>query len=156
MGRKARPVADRLLDGTHRPDRHGLPPDDGGGVERLERPSSLSGRAAEVWDEYVSLLSGVVRRRDVMVLEELCWWKAQSEKLRAVADAADPTDKGHKQLVIQAGIASDKVAKLSALFGLNPTDRAKVPQGEGPRAAKVPTRPRTKLDAQGGGRDDEA
>lgn len=150
MGRKSRPVADRLLDGTYQASRHGPPPAEGGEGESLVRPSTLSGRAADVWDEYAALLSGVVRRRDVPVLAELCRWVERSERIAAALDTLKPTDGPFPKLLVSAGIATDKVAKLSALFGLNPTDRAKVPSGDGPAKAKVPTRPRTKLDAQGG------
>lgn len=146
MGRKARAVVDRIADGTYQASRHGPPPDDGGEVERLERPKSLEGRAAEVWDEYTALLSGVVRRRDIPVLVELCRWVARSDRIAEALDAMGVDTPAYRALSVTAGIASDKVDKFAARFGANPVDRPKVPQGEGPKAARVPTRPRTKLD----------
>ena len=150
MGRKRRAVEDRKLTGEYRADRHGPAPEEGGEAESLVRPSSLSTCAVLVWDELVGMLAGVARKRDVPVLAELCRWVERSNRIAAALDAMQPTDKDFGRLLVSAGIATDKVDKLASRFGLNPTDRAKVPQGEGPAKAKVPTRPRTKLDTQGG------
>lgn len=144
---------DHLRDGTYKPSKHGpLPSAEPVEAERLRRPESLTGRAAAVWSELVKLLTGVVRKRDVPVLAELCRWVERSERIAAVLDAIDATDPAFGKMLVNAGIATDKVAKLSALFGSTPADRAKVRAvvAEGGGRGKVATRPRTSLDQQEG------
>ena len=124
-------------------------------AERLVRPPSLTGRAAEVWDELAGLLGGVVRRRDVPALVELCRWVERSERIAKELDAMPPAAREFKGLLVAAGIATDKVAMLTARFGLSPADRARIKADKvaGPAAApkpKVKTRQPTKLDAAGG------
>jgi len=158
MGRPRKSIDEHLRNGTYRPDRHGpLPvpvsPADAP-AEKLVRPPSLTGRAAAVWDELAGLLGGIVRRKDIPALVELCRWIERSERIAATLDKLKPTEKEFKGLVVVAGIATDKVAVLTSRFGLSPADRAKIKAeiAAGPPKPKVPVRPATKLDKQGGPR----
>lgn len=155
MGRPKKSIAELKQSGTYRPSRHASPADtdhvEDVATEQLERPEKLDEAAAEVWDELVELLGGSIRRRDIHALVELCRWIARSDKIAADLDALAPTDKTFKALLINAGIATDKVSDLTKRFGISPADRmklkAEVPTG--PAVAKVPTRPKTKLDKMG-------
>ncbi len=159
MGSPRKPIEEHVRNGTYREDRHGplpgasLPVGDEP-VERLVKPDSLGGRAAEVWADLTGLLGGVVRRRDVPALVELCRWVERSERIAKELDAMEPTDREFKGLLISAGIATDKVAVLTARFGLSPADRARIKADRlapvAPAKPKVKTRQPTKLDAAGG------
>lgn len=136
MPQARRSIADRLLDGSYKPSKHGpLPVSEPAAGEALKLPKALNGRAAKVWKELLPLLRGVVRRRDVPVLCELCRWVARSESIAEQLDALEVTTPAFKSLIVAAGIATDKVAKLSALFGLDPANGSKVRSAAG--AGKV-------------------
>lgn len=154
MGRPKKSIEQHLKDGTYRPDRHGPIPGAGGGsgvVAPPKKPADLNSDAAAIWSKLLPLLANTVRDRDAPLLAELCLWWAELERVTTVRDAMVPGEKGYKDILIASGICADKVTKLGEKFGLSPRDRAKLkPEVQaGPVAAKVPTRPRTKLDASG-------
>jgi hypothetical protein len=155
VGRPRKSVAEHKANGTYRPGKHGVEEpavvQDGPVVEVIERPEKLSEDAAKIWDELVELLKGSIRRRDVPALVELCRWIARADKVADELDAVSPTDAKFKALMIVAGIATDKVSDLTKRFGISPADRMKLRTEvqSAPVAAKVPTRPRTKLDRAG-------
>jgi phage terminase small subunit len=154
MARPRKPVAEHLKNGTYRADRHGPLASDDVPREAFAppvKPAEMNSDAAAVWDRVIPLLAGSVRDRDSPLLAELCYWWAELERVTAVRDGMVPGEKGYNSILIASGICADKVVKLSEKFGLTPADRAKLkPEvAAGPAAAKVPTRPRTKLDAKG-------
>jgi hypothetical protein len=156
MGRPRKSIAEHVANGTYRPSRHGgaaVEPGPGDGpAETIERPTKLGAEAARIWEELAELLAGSIRKRDVPALVELARWIARSDRIAELLDSLDPTDKDFKGLLVQAGIATDKVSDLTKRFGISPADRAKlkaIPSVNGPAVAKVPTRPQTKLDRAG-------
>lgn len=175
MGRPRKSIADHLKDGTYRRDRHGPLPGESADAATVatptrepsslanpptddaiathappRKPADLVGDAAAMWDRLVVMLAGVVRERDAATLAEMCRWHAELRRVQAVLGKMTPGAKGYNQLLVAAGICGDKFEKLAGKFGMNPTDRGKLRIVEsGPRVAKVPTRPRTKLDMKG-------
>lgn len=153
MGRPRKSIAEHKANGTYRPGKHGIEPqaeEPAEPAESIERPADLGEDAARAWDELVQLLAGVIRRRDIPALKELARWTARSDRIAAELDKLKPGDKEFKALLVAAGIATDKVSDLTKRFGISPADRAKL-KAEAPvvAVAKVPTRPKTKLDKQG-------
>jgi hypothetical protein len=150
VGRPSKSIEEHKANGTYRPSRHGvlagfveLEPEP---AEALARPEKLDGEAAKVWDELVELLGDSVRKVDTPVLVELSRWIARSDKIAAQLDPLDAADKQFKSLLIAAGIATDKVSTLTKLLA----DRKKLKtESAQPAPAKVPTRPKTKLDQMG-------
>jgi phage terminase small subunit len=128
-----------------------LPNDDGGAHVPPAKPADLKGGAGKIWVVLMKLLSRVVRESDAPMLAELCRWWHELKRTQGKLAKTEPGAKGYNQLLIGVGICSDKVNKLAGLFGLTPSDRAKLrfEQAEGAKA-RVATRPKTKLDAQGG------
>lgn len=130
MARPRKSLEHHLKNGTYRPDRHGPLPAPSGADDApagdIPRPSSLANRAAEVWADLVGLLRGVIRRRDVPALAELCRWIERSERIAAELDVLAPSSPKFKNLLIAAGIATDKVAALTRQFGLTPADRSRL------------------------------
>jgi hypothetical protein len=133
---RKRPIADRLLDGTYKPSKHGPIPVPVG-AENLKKPASLTGRSAAIWKELVALLAGTIRGRHIPALTELCRWIERSERVAKELDAMGVTDKAFRSLLVSAAICTDKIASLTAKFGLNPVDGLKVPQP--PKNSGVPT-----------------
>lgn len=151
MGRLRRPVESRLLDGTYQRSRHGpLPDSEDTSLTPPSRPADLTGTARKYWDELLSLLSNVARERDGPMLADLCRWRAELTRVRSVLKRTRPGGKGYNQLLIAAGICSDKMDKIASRFGLTPSDRAKLRAEQvGPVKSKVATRKPTKLDRNG-------
>jgi phage terminase small subunit len=150
--RVRRPVEDRLLDGTYKPSRHGpIPePEDLGSIRPPVKPTDLTGPAAKIWEQLLSLLGGVARDRDGPLLADLCRWWAELKRVQKVLKTTEPGEKGYNQLLIAAGICSDKLDKIAARFGLTPADRAKLKAEQmGPLVTRVKTMPKTRLDAMG-------
>lgn len=159
MGRPRKPIEQHLLDGTYRADRHGPLP--GKGVVAGEWPSTtvvklgdLTGRAGELWAEYVRFLAGRINQGDWATLADLCRWVARGETIATQLDAVEPTSKEFRSLIVSAAIATDKVINLGARFGLTPADRAKGRVGaavvaDGVAKPKVRQRPATALDRAG-------
>ena len=149
-GRKRRPVESRLLDGTYEPGRHGPLPDADEPTDPPIRPADLTGNARKFWDELVRLLANVARERDGPLLADLCRWRAELARVRVELKRTRPGAKGYNQLLIGAGICSDKMDKIASRFGLTPSDRARL-RAESPVVQKprVASRPATKLDRNG-------
>jgi phage terminase small subunit len=114
------------------------------------KPESLPAAQSELWDELSSLLAGVVTDRDASMLMEACWWWAELRRVQAVLRGMVPGEKGYKDTLIGAGICTTNLDRILCRFGLTPADRAKLKaETSGPPVAKVATRPKTRLDAQG-------
>lgn len=148
-GRPRKPIEKHQLEGTYRPDRHG--PVNAADLPEPPPalPPGLPDDVAAKWVQAVDLLAGVVKRRDVPLLIDLCRWLARSDKVAAKLDAMAAEEKGFNQTLIAAGIVTDKLLQLSGRFGMTPSDRAKLRVDHATTSkARVSTRPRTKLDAQ--------
>jgi phage terminase small subunit len=152
MGRKRKPVELRLLDDTYKPSRHGPLPDLDEVRTPPAKPAHVKGAAAKVWSALSKSLSGVLRESDGHLLADLCIAWAELRRCQVELGKQKPGDVKYQRTLICFGICSDKVNKLAGLFGLTPSDRAKLrfEQSAGPAKAKVATRPKTKLDAAGG------
>lgn len=154
MPRPRKPVEQHIIDGTYRKDRHGPAPqpdpDGGDDLGPPVKPRSLTGEAGKIWDQLARQLTGVLRARDTLLLVEMCRWWAELKRVQGALKKSRPGEKGYNQLLIGAGICSDKLDKLASRFGLTPADRAKLRAVEVvPGRPKVATRPRTKLDQDG-------
>ena len=150
MGRPRKPVEKHVLDGTYRPDRHGVKPDDSGSVAPPIKPGDLKGPAGECWDRVVSVLAGVVRDRDAEQLAELCRWWARVQRVGAALDKEKPGSLEYGRLMTQASSAAATFDRVAKRFGLTPADRAQLHvEATGPVKAKVATRPKTALDKAG-------
>lgn len=150
-GRPKKTLQQRVKDGTYDFKKHGpLPPELASAVVPPRKPEGLSDRAAALWAEVLETRRGCVREADGPALEILCrWWGMYHDELDGL-DGVPSNLKG--QAFTRLGIATDKLERLMARFGMTPQDRAKVPDGptaEGPAAPKVATRQPTKLDKAG-------
>lgn len=156
MGRPRKPVTDHLVNGTYRPSRHGPVGDpvrnEPGQVceKPPAKPRSLTGPAGDVWDDLIAILGGIVRKRDVPALADLCRWVARMQRIAGTVDEMDPTDPAFVKTLTAAGIATTNFERYCSKFGLTPRDRVRlgVPDSDAGKA-KVATRPRTKLDGEG-------
>jgi phage terminase small subunit len=123
-GRKRKPLAKHVADGTYRADRHG----DRGAAPKFggvpEKPKRLKGEAGKLWDLVVEQLGphGVLSPLDAPQLTILCDYWARYLRL-APKHTADPTDKDVR-LAIHAAQAI--VTAIGARFGLTPTDRERL------------------------------
>lgn len=152
MGRPRKPVDLRLLEGSYQPSRHGPLPEPEETAPKPVKPAGLTGESGKMWDRLLPLLEPVVRERDTPLLVEMCTWWAELKRVRAALKKSGPGAKGYQQLLVSAGICSDKVDKIASRFGMTPSDRAKLrAEASGPVRAKVPVRPKTALDRLGGG-----
>lgn len=152
MGRPRKTLSEHLAKGNYRPCRHGplsSEPEESP-LEAIEKPTKLDADAGRVWDELSELLAGVIRRRDIPALTELCRWTARADRIAKELDVLSPADKLFKGLLIAAGIATDKISDLTKRFGISPADRQRLGAGNAaPTVAKVPVRGPTKLDKSG-------
>lgn len=126
MPRAKVPVEQRLLEGTYKPSRHGPIPTASGPGCVPEKPKSLKGEAARLWKDLLALLKPRLQPSDGLMLASLCRWQARMDALQAKLDEIEPGTVEFGRVIVQAGIATDKVTKLAQLFGLSPTDRAKL------------------------------
>lgn len=150
MPQRRKPVELRILDGTHKPSVHGPAPEPGD-HKPPKKPADLTGEAAKVWASLVKLLAPVLRESDGFVLAELCRSWAELKKCQTVLRGMSPVEPSYNKVLIGTSINLDKVNKMASLFGLTPSDRAKLRfEAAGPPQAKVATRPKTKLDRSGG------
>lgn len=152
MGRPRKSVAEHLANGTYKPGRHGPLPGEPEepALESIECPRELDDESRRVWGDLADLLAGVIRRRDIPALKELCRWITRADRIAKELDVLAPSDKSFKGLLVAAAIATDKVSDLTKRFGISPADRQRLRTGDAaPTVAKVPTRPVTKLDKQG-------
>lgn len=95
------------------------------------------------------LLAGVLTDRDMPILTELCWWWSELRRMQTGLGGMTPGEKGYKDMLVCAGICSTNLDKLAVRFGLTPVDRARLKGEAGPPVAKVPVKPKTKLDTMG-------
>jgi phage terminase small subunit len=150
MPQRRKPVELRLLEGTHKPSVHGPAPEPGD-HKPPKKPADLTGEAAKVWAALVKVLKPVLRESDGFMLAELCRSWAELKKCQKAIQDMSPVEPGYNKALIGQSINLDKVTKMASLFGLTPSDRAKLRfEQAGPPQAKVATRPKTKLDKQGG------
>jgi phage terminase small subunit len=155
MGRPKKSAADHIKAGTYREDRHGPPPTTDGVTAESRRlpkkPEDLGEVASAVWDELLPLLADRARESDAARLADLCRWRVRLSQCAEHLDEFEIGTVGFGRVMVSLGIIEDKVNNLSRQFGLTPESRAKLkPEvSAGPVAAKVPTRPRTKLDMKG-------
>lgn len=102
-------------------------PDDGG----PKCPKEANKRVQQKWALIVSQLpNGVLRRIDGHQLLILCHLLAGVDELTAAIDS-DPLDNQSRRTLLQY---SDRVNKLSAMFGLSPADRMRIKVGDNPAA----------------------
>lgn len=152
-GRPPKSLQDHIRDGTYRRDRHGPRPEERAAAQPPSvpplKPEVISASQSELWDQLSELLAGVVSERDAPILLELCWWWSELRRVQVALRAMVPGAKLYKDTLIAAGICSTNLDRLASRFGLTPADRARLKADTGPPKAKVPTRPRTKLDAAG-------
>lgn len=153
MGRPRRPIDMRLLDGTYEPSRHGpLPESEETAPKLLSKPVGLTGDTSKIWDRLFPLVAPVARERDMPLLVELCAWWSELNRVRAALKKSGPGSKGYNQLLVSAGICSDKVDRIASRFGMTPSDRAKLrAESVGAVKARVASRPKTALDRLGDG-----
>ena len=115
-GRKRKPPALHLLQGTFRKDRHGPRPADGAEpsatLVSTSRPKYLRGRAAALWGEVAAL----------------CWWLTATDSFKAGMWCA-------LQAEFERGPAKMTAARINALralgseLGLDPATRARMQVG---------------------------
>ena len=144
MARNKKPLEQHVIDGTYRPSVHGpLPANleswrhgDGPAPGLPDKPVDLDATAAEMWDRVIATRQGTIWPSDGPMLKVFCVWWSLWEKASAKA-AIDLT----QQTFTPLGIATDKIEKLAARFGLSPKDRAALPVVQsGPKKAQVETR----------------
>lgn len=144
MPRPKKPIEEKVLDGTYRKSRHGPLPEnlekwrqgEGDAPGPPEKPADLDEAAGLMWDRVIATRPGSIWPSDGPLLKVFCVWWSLFEKT-AVKAAEDLT----AQTFTPLGIATDKVEKLAARFGLTPKDRAALPVVDvGPKKAKVETR----------------
>lgn len=128
MGRPGKPIAQHILQGTYRPDRHALSAEATG---EPSKPEGLTGEAGALWDDIVPQLvaSGIAKAVDGPALLALCrWWQVWREidaKLQATPSYP---------LTMQASAAWKAYSAIASKFGLDPSSRASL---------KVPPPPKT-------------
>jgi hypothetical protein len=151
MGRHRKPVELRLLEGNYQPSRHGPIVEDAEPRQRLFKPARVKGDAGKVWVALSKSLACVLRECDGHLLADLSIAWAELHRCQSELSKHSPGEVLYQRTLIAFGILSDKVNKLAGLFGLTPSDRAKLrfEQAEGSKA-KVASRPKTQLDAAGG------
>jgi P27 family predicted phage terminase small subunit len=129
-GRPRKPVADLMLEGRFRSDRHGevsatWQPD---GVPT--QPTWLSEDAAQLWADLVPPLiaRGIATAVDAPELASLCdWWSRYRQASRLLDDnGANSGDPAYYRHFLQASTAWKNFTAVAARFGLNPSDRAKL------------------------------
>src|SRR6478735_6299937 len=116
MGRPRKPVAQHLLDGTFRHDRHGnswLP--DGSPV----MPDWLSPDAQELWNSIVPQLNGIATALDEAQLAALCdWWSLWRAARESLASIEDRQSRSYYDAQILVGAAWKQFAAIASKFGL--------------------------------------
>jgi phage terminase small subunit len=151
-GRPAKPVEEHLKSGHYRPSKHGPRPTVPDPVEGPPpKPPGLPPEQAAKWDATVPHLAHLLRPRDLPLLVDLCWWLAESDRLRAEVAGKKPGQKGYCMLLNAMATATGMLLTFSQRLGLSPADRAKMKlaattAAAAPAKPKVATRPRTALD----------
>ena len=125
MGRPRKPVAEHLLNGTYRADRHGDAPwmPDGAPV----MPAWLSAEARTLWQSLVPSLTGIATAVDSTELAALCdWWSIYRQTRVELDKIEDRQSTAYYKLLQLAGMAWNNFSGIAAKFGLSPSDRAKL------------------------------
>jgi phage terminase small subunit len=146
-GRPRKPDYLKVMHGTYRHDRDGMPcpPVEMSGTP--EKPQDMSQAASEFWDQYIPALvaKGVVSNVDGPELSLMCRYWAESIKAHVLCDAT-PADNEHYYRNLQLCIMADnKFTGLADKFGLNPLDRSRlrVKTPEETKSTKIKPRERT-------------
>lgn len=146
MPRPRKPIEQKVLDGTYRPNKDGpLPAElqgwrkgDGPEPGPPEKPSDLSPEASKQWDHVLACSPVRIWPSHAAALTAYCEWWAMFKLClgRALASAATPN-------LTSLGISTDKLLLLGAKFGLTPKDQSAMPvvESSGPKKAKTPSRP---------------
>jgi len=125
-GRPRKPVAEHLLDGTYRADRHGNAWTPAG---EPVIPDWLGPHARELWQAIVPTLvkSGVATAVDTAELAALCdWWALYRIAREALATIEDGTSRAYYDQQILVGAAWKQFAAIASRFGLTRSDRARL------------------------------
>ena len=122
-GRRPKPKAIHVAEGTYRPDRHGDRAD-GTTEGQPVKPRGLKGPALNYWNRIVPRLvkTGLADSRDSAALGQLVNWWAAAEELRKRWEAGD-IDVFNQWLN-----ASKQWLQLADRFGLSPVARSKIVQ----------------------------
>lgn len=137
MPQRKVPISQRLLDGTYKPSKHGPIPTGQTTGGAPVKPKSLKNEAARIWKDLTALLKGRAQASDGPMLANLCRWWARMDALQEKLDALEAGTVEFGRVIIQAGIATDKVTKMGQLFGLSPADRAKLGPATGAGGANA-------------------
>lgn len=153
MPRPRKPIEQKVLDGSYRPNKDGPLPENlqdwrnGDGPEPgpPEKPGDLSEEASRMWDHVLATSPVRIWPGHAAALTVYCEWWSLWKLCLVKAQAA----KGMPKLT-SLGISTDKLLLLGAKFGLTPKDQSAMPVAEssGPKKAKVATRGKTKLDEE--------
>lgn len=122
-GRKPKPIALHIADGTFRKDRHAP----AGATEKAafpERPASLDGEARKFWDRIAAELAplGLLGKIDVPLLESLC----EMHSLYAAALAEAKRNPLSKEARVGLTHYADHYHRLLSECGLTPVARARL------------------------------
>ena len=131
MGRTRKPVAAKLLDGSHREDRDGRPLATAVGVPL--KPEWLGEIAAKVWDETVADLAaidGFLTSVDAGALSLYCHAWQEFHEARELIKRDGLVVKGREGVLVRHPAlmvkkhATDTIASIGSKFGLTPVSRA--------------------------------
>lgn len=132
-GRPRKPIAEHVLDGTYRSDRHGDSPWMPNGEPQM--PAWLSPEARELWQSLVPSLTTIATEVDAASLTAMCdWWALYRQTRTALDLVQDRESTAYYKLLQLAGLCWNNFSGIAAKFGLSPSDRAKlqVPQPQQP------------------------
>lgn len=143
-GRPRKPVAQKVAEGTFRPDRDGDPALQVEASGLPVPPADLSAEALAFWNLIVPQLvaSKVAAEADSTQLGMMCQWWARYQRYSEACDTLPIDDKGLYQMTVLCGIAWTNFDKIAARFGLTPSDRAKLRVDPSKAATRVDSRKR--------------
>lgn len=131
MGRKAKPTALKLIQGTSRPDRD---PVDAPNFEQVEEfpaaPQHLNADGAAAWNDLGPKLvaAGVLQVVDLYALEQACYaWQRFRKKAKADMDITASEDNALKSLLSEFGMTP--AARRRVASNLVDPDAPKKPKG---------------------------
>lgn len=125
MGRPRKPIAQHVLDGTYRHDRHA---DTWQPTGEPETPDWLGPDAQALWQSIVPPLvaSGVATALDAAELAALCdWWGMYRQAIDKLP-TLDPDSKLYFKTQMIAVTSFKQFSAIASKFGLTPSDRAKL------------------------------
>jgi len=145
-GRKPKPVAMHVVEGTYRKDRHGPIPDQGALFPRVVKevvkppaPKHLKGTSLRIFNETVDALLelGILDGSDVGIITlyadaraELSWATYKLRREGKIVTTAAGGMKPHPAVSIK-NQAAIRAGKFAAELGLTPTARARLQLGGG-------------------------